>query len=145
MKTINYFFENTKNRKHQLPPKKWIKKCLAKEKRLAGCINFIFCSDPYLQKINKQYLKKSDLTDVIAFHYNRSAFMKKNTPSEVFGDIFISLDRVKENKNTYKAIFSKEIQRVMIHGVLHLVGYNDKTAKEKEIMTLKENLYLSFK
>jgi probable rRNA maturation factor len=143
MNAINYFFEDIKSYKHQLPKKMWIQQCLKKEKQTAGCINFIFCSDLYLQKINKEYLKKSDFTDVIAFQFQKPSFTYKNTKNLIFGDVFISIERVKENKKIYKTIFSKEIQRVMIHGVLHLIGYNDKTKKEKEVMTVKENLYLT--
>ena len=143
MNTINYFFEDIKSYKHQLPKKAWIQQCLKKEKQTAGCINFIFCSDLYLQKINKEYLKKSNFTDVIAFQFQQPSFTYNNKKKLVFGDVFISIERVKENKKIYKTIFAKEIQRVMVHGVLHLIGYKDKTKKEKAIMTVKENLYLN--
>ena len=143
MKTINYFFEDIKNCKHQLPKKKWIQQCLHKEKQTAGCINFIFCSDLFLQKLNKTYLKKIYFTDVIAFPHQQPSFININKKNMIFGDIYISLDRVKENKKIYKTVFSKEIQRVMIHGVLHLIGYTDKRKNEKEKMTRKENMYLS--
>ena len=105
MNTINYFFEDIKSCKHQLPNKKWIQQCLKKEKQTAGCINFIFCSDLYLQKINKDYLKKTDFTDVIAFPYQQPRFTYKRKKNLIFGDVFISLERVRENKKVYKTIF----------------------------------------
>ena len=138
MSQINYFFEGIKSCKHQLPPKKWIRACLTKEKREFECINFIFSSDSYLQKLNTTYLNKSYLTDVISFSYT-----KRDSKNLISGDVFISVDRVRENKLLYKTIFAKELQRVMIHGVLHLIGYNDSTREEREIMTLKENLYIN--
>ena len=140
---INYFFEDVKNCKHQLPSKKWIKQCLEKEEHEVGCINFIFCSDNYLKLINKKYLKKTYLTDVISFKHSPPKEVKVSKKNTVFGDVFISIERVKENKTTYKTIFAKELQRVMIHGVLHLIGYEDKSKKEKEIMTNKENIYIN--
>ena len=140
MSQIKYFIEEIKNCRHQLPAKKWLKLCAAKEKREIGCLNFIFCSDIYLKRLNEKYLNKSYLTDVISF---KSDYENHAKPKLVSGDIFISVDRVKENKNTYKTIFAKELQRVMIHGLLHLIGYNDSTKKEKELMRKKENSYIN--
>ena len=143
MNQVNYFFEDVKNCRHQLPAKSWIKQCLIKEKQDLGCINFIFCSDKYLRAINQKYLKKSYLTDVISFKNTPPKTIVSNKINAVFGDVFISVERVKENKITYKTIFAKELQRVMIHGVLHLIGYKDSTEKEKEMMTKKENNYIN--
>lgn len=143
MNQINYFFEDVKNYKHQLPAKSWIKRCLESEKFCVGCINFIFCSDKYLKKINKTYLEKTYLTDVITFQTTPPKINRINNKKNIFGDVFISIERVKENKKIYKTIFAKELQRVMIHGVLHLVGYNDKTESEKKVMTQKENQYIN--
>ena len=143
MNQINYFFEDVKSCKHQLPAKSWIKRCIDNENFYIGCINFIFCSDKYLNKINKTYLKKTYLTDVITFQTNLPKIGQVNNKKNIFGDVFISIERVKENKKIYKTIFAKELQRVMIHGVLHLVGYNDKTDYEKKIMTKKENQYIN--
>ena len=111
--------------------------CVKKEDRLALKIDFMFCSDIYLQKLNKKYLNHSTLTDVITLDYS----FKKH----LLGDIFISIDRVKENANTYETTFKKELSRVMIHGILHLIGYNDKSIHEKEIMRKMENKYLQEK
>ncbi len=143
MNNINYFFEDTKSCKHQLPTKKWIKQCLNQEDFNLGCINFIFCSDEYLRSLNKKYLKKTYLTDVISFKHTPPKTIVNSAEKVVFGDIFISIERVKENKTTYKTIFAKELRRVMIHGVLHLIGYEDASPKEKEVMTKKENKYIN--
>ena len=145
MNAINYFFEDVKSCKHQLPTKRWIKQCVGKENHFLGCINFIFCSDEYLRSINAKYLKKTYLTDVISFKHMppKTTRTVSNKDNAVFGDIFISIERVNENKTTYKTIFAKELQRVMIHGVLHLIGYKDASQKEKELMTKKENKYIN--
>ena len=145
MLQVNYFFEDIKKCLHQLPAKKWIKLCFQKESRILGCVNFIFCSDVYLKNVNKKYLKKSYFTDVISFRHTPADLRQKKKNDAIFGDIFISLDRVKENKSTYKTIFAQELKRVMIHGVLHLMGYNDGAETEKIIMTKKENLYINLK
>ena len=142
MNRVNYFFEDVKNCKHQLPAKYWIKQCVFKENRDLGCLNFIFCSDKYLQSINQKYLKKTYLTDVISFKHTPPKTILNNKDNAIFGDVFISIERVRDNKITYKTIFAKELQRVMIHGVLHLIGYKDSTEKEKEMMTKKENNYI---
>ena len=139
---INYFFQNITPFKNGLPTKEWLKLCLSKENRKIGCINVIFCSDTYLNKLNKEHLNNSDLTDVISFKYADADLLDIDHLDFVFGDIFISVDRVRENKNLYNAIFAEELKRVMIHGALHLIGYNDKSKKDKLLMTEKENLYL---
>ena len=145
MSKINYFFENTSVSKHFLPPKRWIITCLKKEGKKIGCLNFIFCSDTYLKSLNQKYLKKSYLTDVISFPYEGPGLFQKKEAAYVYGDIFISIERVKENQKTYNTIFAKELKRVMAHGALHLIGFNDKTKKERAIMAAKENIYLEAK
>ena len=139
---INYFFQNIKPFKNGLPTKGWLTLCLLKANQKIGCINVIFCSDTYLNKLNKEHLNNSDLTDVISFKYTTVDLLDIDNLDLVFGDIFISVDRVRENKNLYKTIFAEELKRVMIHGTLHLIGYNDKSKKDKLLMTEKENLYL---
>lgn len=145
MPQINYFFEDVKECKHQLPTKSWVKLCVKQEAWTLGCVNFIFCSDIYLKNINKKYLKKSYFTDVISFKHDIPGFKASKKNNVIFGDVFISLDRVRENKSTYKTIFMEELKRVMIHGVLHLMGYNDSTESEKKIMTKKEDTYINLK
>ena len=99
-----------------------------------GVINVVFCSDDFLLKINKEYLNHNYLTDIITFN-----FCEKN---EISGDLFISIDRVKDFSKTNKLTFVNELHRVIVHGVLHLCGFNDKSTKEKQKMRKLENLFL---
>ncbi|MBF25051.1 MAG: rRNA maturation RNase YbeY [Flavobacteriales bacterium] len=142
MYKINYFFEDIKPFKYGLPTKKWIEKFVLSEGWKIGVLNFIFCSDKYLQKINIKYLKKNYLTDVITFENSPFNIKSKLKDNSLHGDIFISVDRVKYNKKVYKTIFAKELKRVMVHGGLHLMGYDDKTQEERVRMAEKENIYL---
>lgn len=116
--------------------KKLILFIIKKEKKEAGEIIFNFCSDKYLLEINKKFLKHNTLTDIVTFQYP-----SKNISSE----IFISIPRVKENSKNFDTPFEDELHRVMIHGVLHLCGYKDKTGKQKKEIRKKENYYLSMK
>jgi len=111
-----------------------IENLIQNENKTKGDLSFIFCSDDYLLDINKKYLNHDFYTDVITFDYSENNILS--------GDVFISIDRVKENAGTFNVPFEEELQRVMIHGVLHLAGYKDKTDKEKKQMTDKENFYL---
>jgi len=112
----------------------WLKSATKKEGRTLGELVFNFCSDESLSKINKEFLNHDTLTDVITFDYSAS--------KEVSGEIFISTDRVRENASEFQQSFEVEIRRVIIHGLLHLCGYNDKTTKEKSLMSDRENFYL---
>lgn len=131
----NYFFEDTGPLfiKKEVVAK--INDLIKSEQKNKGEITFIFCSDKYLLEINKEYLQHDYYTDVITFDYSENNIIS--------GDIFISIDRVKENADTYKVSFENELYRVMLHGVLHLVGYNDKTKEEQKIMRQKEDEYLN--
>ena len=143
---VNYFFEDVVIKRHLLPAKRWIKTCLLHEGYTVDILNFIYCSDHYLQKINNKYLNKDYLTDVISFEHHKPKFMEEShAPKLVSGDIFISIDRVRENKQTYNTIFIKELKRVMIHGALHLIGFNDSTKKDRGVMLEKENIYIDLK
>ena len=102
-----------------------------------GDINYIFCSDNYLHQINFQYLDHDTFTDIITFD--------QSDKDQIEGDIFISIDRVHENANERNISFVNELHRVMIHGILHLLGYNDKTPKEKQLMREKEDECLSLR
>jgi len=123
--------------------KKWIISVIEKEKKKAGDINFIFCSDEELLKINQQYLNHNTYTDIITFDYSEN-----NPPDSlkkvvsISGDIFISIDRVEENAKKFSKTFENELHRVMIHGVLHLLGNTDKTKKAKTEMRIKEDACL---
>ncbi|MCW0481464.1 rRNA maturation RNase YbeY [Gaoshiqia sediminis] len=133
--SINFYYEDVADLhldKKRL--KNWITSTIKEEGKLPAELSFIFCSDPYLLEINKQYLDHDYFTDIITFDYVEGNL--------VSGDIFISLDRVSENADTFRVSFSEELNRILIHGVLHLCGYADKLPQEKEIMTQKEDFYL---
>ena len=127
--------ENTYSLKNKLKVKSWVKSILEAEGKSAGDITYIFCNDEYLLGLNEKYLQHDTLTDIITFDYSEGG--------KLSGDVFISIERVKENAESYSTIFNKELGRVMAHGVLHLAGYKDKTAKDKKVMRSKEDLYLS--
>lgn len=109
----------------------WITKIVEANSKKLGSITYIFCSDNYILQINKEYLNHDYFTDIITFNYNEG--------ENISGDIFISLDTVADNAKEYGVTYNNELLRVIIHGVLHLVGYNDKTDEEQEEMTQKED------
>ncbi len=115
---------------------KWIESVLLHEDSVADYVHFIFCNDEMLWEINMKYLGHKDFTDVISFDYNDEF-------ENLAGEIYISYERVKENAAAFGVTAEEELHRIMVHGVLHLLGYNDKTKKEKHIMTQKENYYLA--
>ncbi len=136
MNKIEIFYEDIKPLKLSKPHiNKHAKYLINNEIRKTGDISLIFCSDKYLLDININYLNHNYYTDIITFNYVEG--------DVISGDLFISVDRVKENAVEFDAIFIKELYRVVFHGLLHLVGYNDKTKEEKKIMREKEDLYLS--
>lgn len=114
----------------------WIKLCIAEEGKEINTISFNLCSDKYILQLNNEALQHDYYTDIITFELN-----EKNEPIE--GDIYISIDRVKDNAKTLEIPFITELQRVLIHGVLHLCGYKDKSTKEEKQMREKENYYLN--
>lgn len=114
----------------------WLAEAAKREGSQITALSFIFCSDNYLYNINVEYLNHDTLTDVITFQYSEPK-------EDIEGDIFISIDRIKENAEQFKVSFEHELFRVMIHGTLHLLGYGDKTPEEKTLMTEKENFYLN--
>lgn len=109
----------------------WVERVVLMYHKFPGDIQYIFCDDIFLAEMNQQYLQHNTLTDIITFNYNSGHYIS--------GDIFISIDRIKENAATYKTTIEDELHRVMIHGILHLCGLNDKTAKDKKLMQEKEN------
>ncbi|RLD24265.1 MAG: rRNA maturation RNase YbeY [Bacteroidetes bacterium] len=115
----------------------WIIESVFKENKRVGQLSFIFCSDNYLLKINKNYLNHDFFTDVISFDYTEE--------NRISGDIYISLDRVKENAKEFSSLLKDELHRIIIHGLLHLIGYSDKTPDQKAIMKDKEDFYLSLR
>jgi probable rRNA maturation factor len=135
--SINFFNEDVplpKLEKRKLIS--WIKNVIVKEGKKTGDISFIFCSDDFLLEVNKKYLNHDFYTDIITFDYVEDNLIQ--------GDIFISLERVKENATSYKTTFDNENHRIIIHGVLHLLGYKDKLKEDKHLMTSKEDLYLKY-
>ena len=137
MGSIKFFSEKTR---FKLPdPAKttrWIKKVIKQEGSSLETINYIFCSDNYLLEINKQYLNHKTFTDIITFNYSQN-------PKLLQADIYISIDRVKDNAKAFGVSTSSELHRVIIHGVLHLLGFNDKSKAEKLKMREKEDSCLS--
>ncbi|GAB1473703.1 rRNA maturation RNase YbeY [Bacteroidota bacterium] len=120
--------------------KRWIREIILSEQRLenlkkCGDLNIIFCNDEYLLNVNNQYLKHNYYTDIITFDYSDNQIIN--------GDLFISVDSVKNNSVTYKTEFMTELSRVIIHGVLHLCGYNDHTEEDKKLMKEKEDFALT--
>lgn len=135
---LTNFFSEKKS--FSIPNKKkirvLIKQLCLSEKKDLSFLNLIFCSDEYLLEINKKHLNHDYFTDVITFDFSEDN-------KKIEGDVYISVDRVADNAIKYKQEKDSELIRTIIHGTLHLFGYKDKTKKEKEIMTSKENKYLS--
>ena len=115
--------------------KKWLNQVISNEDKQEGIITYIFCNDDYLLEKNIRFLNHNTLTDVITFDYCEG--------NSVSGDIFISIQRVKENSEVFNVDFLTELNRVMVHGLLHLLCYKDKTESESSLMRKKENYYLS--
>jgi rRNA maturation RNase YbeY len=114
---------------------KWLNKVIENEKLTFSNLVIILCSDNYLLELNQKYLKHNDYTDIITFNNSEKGIIS--------GDLYISVDRVKENAARYKVKFEEELIRVIVHGTLHLMKYNDKTKPEKMIMREKENFYIN--
>lgn len=133
----NIFFSN-KNTNFKLKNKAqiiiWVERVILMHHKFPGDIQYIFCDDIFLAEMNKEYLQHDSLTDIITFNYNNGHYIS--------GDIFISIDRIQENAATYKNAVEDELHRVMIHGILHLCGFNDKSAKDKKVMQEQENASL---
>lgn len=137
---MNKVFFNSADRKHNLKSsysiKIFLQSIFIKEKKKLKRLDYIFCSDNYLQNINKEFLNHNTLTDIITFPFSP-------TPELIKGEIYISVERVKENANLFKTSYQNEILRVLIHGALHLCGYNDKNDSQKTAMRKKEDFYLN--
>lgn len=116
--------------------KSFIKHLIQKEGRQLKKINYIFCNDDYLLNINQTHLNHNTFTDIITFDYSTKE-------EAIVSDIYISIDRIKENAKIYNTTFKRELLRVIFHGALHLCGYKDKTKAEQEIMRSKEDFYLN--
>jgi probable rRNA maturation factor len=114
---------------------KWLSEVIKSESFKEGEINYVFCDDEYLLKLNVEFLKHDTFTDILSFDYSLG--------KELHGDIFISIERVKENAEDFNVGFETELKRVMVHGVLHYCGYKDKSEEEERVMREKENHYIN--
>jgi len=133
--SIRIFYDNTQFRlKDTRKTVKILEKVIGKEDRISGDLIFIFTDDESLWKINVEFLNHDYFTDVITFNYN--------TEDRIMGEIYISIDRVRENSYNYNVSLKSEILRVMIHGILHLLGFNDNSEEDRTRMRLKEDLCL---
>jgi rRNA maturation RNase YbeY len=132
---INYFFENIDSREIHPKISEWLENLIKIENKKLGDINYIFCDDEYLLKVNQDYLDHDYYTDIITFDY-----VKGKTIS---GDIFVSLPRILDNAFILSQDFESEFRRVLAHGLLHLCGYKDKTEEEESTMRQKEDFYIN--
>ena len=133
---IYFFFDKKVTLGKRGALKKFLTSIFTKEQKKLGGVSFIFCSDEYLRSINKRYLRHDYFTDIVTFDLSG-----KTEP--VRGEVFISIDRVKDNAKLFGVSLKKELHRVIIHGVLHLCGYHDKTSGQKKQMTALEDNYLA--
>ena len=137
MKSINFFNEDIDFKlNNRAAIKTWIKMVIEQEKQQLQNLNFIFCSDQYLWQLNQEYLNHDSFTDIITFDSSDSHKI-------IEGEVFISIDRVRENAALNDTTFIQELYRVMIHGVLHLIGFNDKTKTQRQTMRAKEDASIS--
>lgn len=132
---LNFFFENIENLSINENITSWIEYIITHEGKKLGDINYIFCDDEYLLKINQDYLQHDYYTDIITFDYVKG--------KKISGDIFVSVTRVSENAPLLSKSFDEELHRVIAHGALHLCGYKDKTEAEVKEMRNKEDFYLN--
>lgn len=129
---IHFFFESKTSLEHRTQLKSFIESIFKKEKRKLESLNYIFVSDEKLLEINQQFLSHDFYTDIITFDYQQK-------PLPVMGEIYISIDRVRDNAITNGQTFKRELHRVIFHGALHLCGYKDKSPKEEKLMRQKED------
>ena len=135
---IRYFCEDIRfTYKNKLANNRWLKMVAGSEIRKIGDINVIFCSDNYILDVNMKYLQHDYFTDIITFDYCEGKVLS--------GDLFISVDSVRENSIEFGTDFEEELHRVIVHGVLHLIGYDDHTEEDKIVMRQKENYYLQMR
>lgn len=132
---INFNYETDFKLDSEVAISNWILDTIANEKHKVEEINYVFCDDEYLHKLNVEFLNHDTLTDIISFDYSVGKIIQ--------GDIFISVERVAENAMDFKVPFENELNRVMVHGVLHYCGYKDKSEDEAKLMRQKEDFYLA--
>ncbi|MCQ2175967.1 MAG: rRNA maturation RNase YbeY [Bacteroidales bacterium] len=135
---IRYFTEDIKFEfKDKLSNNRWLRLVASSEVKKLGDINIIFCSDNYILDVNMKYLQHDYFTDIITFDYCEGNVLN--------GDLFISVDSVRENASYYGTEFPDELKRVMVHGILHLIGYDDHSEEDIKVMRSKEDYYLSLR
>ena len=132
---INFNYETDFILESEEEVTKWVIETISAEGFKLEEVNYVFCDDDYLHKLNVEFLKHDTLTDIISFDYSIGKIIQ--------GDVFISVERVKENAKDFGVNFIEELHRVIIHGILHYCGYKDKTAEEARTMRNKENFYLT--
>lgn len=133
---VAFYFEDTDFKlRHKTRIKEWLRLVAESEVFTLGNISVIFCSDNYILDINQKYLQHDYFTDIITFDYSEGG--------RISGDLFISVDSVRENSVEYGTEFEDELHRVIVHGILHLIGYDDHTEDEVKTMRSKEDYYLS--
>jgi rRNA maturation RNase YbeY len=132
---INFNYETDFKLEAEEGVANWIKNTILEEGFKLEEINYVFCDDEYLHKLNVEFLNHDTLTDIISFDYSMGKLLQ--------GDIFVSVERVTDNAKDFKVSFEEELYRVIIHGILHYCGYKDKTEKEAKVMRNKENHYLA--
>ena len=128
---INFNYETDFTLENEEAIAAWLTNVITSENKKEGEINYIFCDDEYLHKINLEYLNHDTLTDIISFDYTMG--------NELSGDIFVSVERVKDNAKDFNVVFEEELKRVLVHGVLHYCGYKDKGEAEELLMRSKED------
>jgi probable rRNA maturation factor len=128
---INFNYETDFNLDNEEAIEAWLGNVITSEKKKEGEINYIFCDDEYLHKINVEYLDHDTLTDIISFDYSMG--------NELHGDIFVSIERVSDNAADFNVSFEEELKRVLVHGILHYCGYKDKGEAEELLMRSKED------
>lgn len=128
---INFNYESDFTLENEEAIASWLSAVIVSEKKSEGEINYIFCDDEYLHKINVEYLNHDTLTDIISFDYTMG--------NEISGDIFVSVERVLDNSKDYSTSFEEELKRVLVHGVLHYCGYKDKSEDDEVLMRSKED------
>ena len=128
---ISFNYEIDFNLENEIEYSSWISEVIISERKNEGDINFIFCDDDYLFELNQEYLRHDTLTDIISFDYSIG--------NELHGDVFISVERVRENADEFNVSFLEELKRVMAHGILHYCGYKDKSEEDELVMRKKED------
>lgn len=128
---INFNYETDFTLDNEEAIAAWLTNVITSENKKEGEINYIFCDDEYLHKINLEYLNHDTLTDIISFDYTMG--------NEISGDVFVSVERVKDNAKDFNVVFDEELKRVLVHGVLHYCGYKDKGEAEELLMRSKED------